>query len=74
MVRRNNEIWMICLLIVAGLTMAISACAQNAAPINKDGSGSAIKGYDTVAYFTKGKPVKGMYEFSFEWKGGMRLF
>ncbi len=27
----------------------------------------AIKGYDTVAYFTEGKPVKGKKEFSYEY-------
>ncbi len=28
-------------------------------PINKTSDGVAIKGYDPVAYFTDGKPVKG---------------
>jgi len=27
----------------------------------------AIKGYDPVAYFTAGKPVRGAAEFEFEW-------
>jgi hypothetical protein len=27
----------------------------------------AIKGYDPVAYFTDGKPVRGMPEFEYEW-------
>jgi YHS domain-containing protein len=27
----------------------------------------AIKGYDTVAYFTDGKPVKGRSEFAYTW-------
>lgn len=27
----------------------------------------AIKGYDTVAYFTDGKPVKGKSEFAYTW-------
>jgi YHS domain-containing protein len=31
--------------------------------------GVAIMGYDTVAYFTEGKAVKGSEEFSFEWLG-----
>ena len=29
-------------------------------------SSDAIKGYDTVAYFTENKPVKGKSEFSLE--------
>jgi YHS domain-containing protein len=31
--------------------------------------GVAIMGYDTVAYFTDGRPVKGSEEFSYEWLG-----
>jgi YHS domain-containing protein len=31
--------------------------------------GVAIMGYDTVAYFTDGKAVKGSDEFSYEWLG-----
>lgn len=32
-------------------------------------SGIAIRGFDTVAYFTKGKPVKGSEDFAVEWSG-----
>ena len=35
--------------------------------INTNWRGVAIKGYDPVAYFTLGKPVKGSDEFEFEW-------
>jgi YHS domain-containing protein len=35
--------------------------------INSDISGVAIKGYDTVAYFTEGRAVKGKSEFSYSW-------
>jgi YHS domain-containing protein len=72
--RRKKEIWMFFILITAGLTMAFSACAQARTPINTDDSGVAIKGYDTVAYFTNGNPVKGSEKFSFMWKGGKWLF
>jgi YHS domain-containing protein len=33
----------------------------------------AIKGYDTVAYFTEGKALKGTEDFTFSWHG-MRWF
>lgn len=36
--------------------------------------GFAIKGYDTVAYFTAGKPVKGDKRFSHSYKGATWLF
>ncbi len=32
-------------------------------------SSTAIKGYDTVAYFTQDKAVKGNKKYQFEWKG-----
>jgi YHS domain-containing protein len=32
-------------------------------------SNEAIKGYDAVAYFTEGKPVKGLDEFSIDYMG-----
>ena len=31
--------------------------------------GVAILGYDPVAYFTEGRPVKGSAEFSYDWLG-----
>ncbi len=31
--------------------------------------GTAIEGYDVVAYFTDGKPVEGSKDHSVEWKG-----
>ena len=37
-------------------------------------SNKAIRGYDTVAYFTENKPVEGSEEFSFEYKGAQWLF
>ena len=36
--------------------------------INKDAEGVAILGYDTVAYFTEGRPVKGSPDFEYVWQ------
>lgn len=57
------------LLVVAGV---IDASAQSAEIFVKDGA--AIGGYDVVAYFTEGKPVKGFDEFSITWKNVKWLF
>ena len=38
---------------------------------NKDG---AIQGYDPVAYFEQGKPVKGKQSFKFKWMGADWFF
>jgi YHS domain-containing protein len=43
-------------------------------PINKNWKGIAIKGYDPVAYFILGKPVKGKSEFEYKWKGAKWRF
>jgi hypothetical protein len=40
----------------------------NAVPIATDSSGTAIKGYDSVAYFTEGRAMKGKKEFAFSWQ------
>jgi YHS domain-containing protein len=37
-------------------------------------SNNAVSGYDTVAYFTDGKPVKGSEQFKTEYKGATWLF
>jgi hypothetical protein len=49
-------------LLVAGSSFAIASRSNAAerAPL-------AIKGYDPVAYFTDGKPKRGLPEFEYEW-------
>jgi len=37
-------------------------------------TGIAIRGYDSVAYFSDNKPVKGSEEFAFDWNGAKWLF
>lgn len=39
-----------------------------------DPSGIAIRGFDTVAYFTQGKPVEGADEYSVDWMGATWKF
>ena len=41
---------------------------------NVDSANVAIHGYDTVAYFTDGKPTKGNNEFEYEWEDARWLF
>ena len=37
-------------------------------------SGIAIRGYDTVAYFTEGRPMEGSDEFTTDWQGATWKF
>jgi YHS domain-containing protein len=48
--------------LIATCSMAISLC-----PAVAQTSPVAIKGYDPVAYFTDGKPVRGLPEIDYEW-------
>ncbi len=50
------------------------ACSSVLAPVNSGSDGIAIKGYDPVAYFIMGKPVKGDDTFTYEWNGARWLF
>ena len=70
-------------LAAAALAVASVASALAAEPINTleksglfgyDPSGIAIRGYDTVAYFTEGAPVEGSEEFTAEWQGATWRF
>lgn len=66
--------------VLAGLLFATAASAAEP-PINtlKDSilggrTDTAINGYDTVAYFTMGKPVKGQDALATEWMGAKWKF
>jgi hypothetical protein len=52
--------------VLAALLTASAAVAGER--INKDADGIAILGYDTVAYFTDGQPVKGSPDFEYVWQ------
>lgn len=43
-------------------------------PINKTSYGAAIKGYDPVAYFINGKPIRGSRRFEYGWMGAKWYF
>ena len=56
------------------LALLIPSAALAIDPVNKSRGGVAIKGYDPVAYFEKGEPVKGSKEFQHEWQGATWRF
>ncbi len=59
------------LLFISTLLFAISA--QAVEPVYSSW-GKAIKGYDTVAYFTESKPVKGDKNYQVAWNGATWYF
>jgi len=56
----------------AGLSAAPSARAD--APVFYTAGGAAIRGYDTVAYFNVGEPVRGQQDITVMWKGAVWQF
>lgn len=74
---RKTTAYLHMLIIVLGAAVAVSivACEPvQVAPANKTPEGIAIKGYDPVAYFLDGKPVKGSDEFTHLWRGAVWKF
>ena len=72
MIRTRETISKICVgvIFISSLLLA----AQMGAKINKTSTGLAIKGYDAVAYFEDGRPVKGDAAYQFQWNGATWRF
>lgn len=61
-------------------TIGHASAAERINTLEKQGlfsyepSGVAIRGYDTVAYFTEGQPVEGSDEYTTDWEGATWKF
>lgn len=55
-------------------TLALPLAAQTKTLLNLDKTGLALQGYDPVAFFTEGKPVKGKPEFPARHNGALYYF
>ena len=53
--------------LIASVLFTFSS-AYAVTPVN-NAPGVTLKGYDTVAYFTEGKPVRGNERYQYEWMG-----
>jgi len=64
------------LTVLFALALGVTGAALAAEdPVNKSRFGGvAIRGYDTVAYFAEGRPVKGRKSFEAEWNGATWRF
>jgi len=61
------------LMIVAAAMTATCSTAETVA-LNTDKSGSALRGYDAVAYFAVSNAVKGDAKYAYVWNGAKWLF
>jgi hypothetical protein len=64
---RRGAVQLVALAAAAAFAMGTSAAIAEDTPL-------AIKGYDPVAYFTLGKPTKGVPEFAYDWDDHRYLF
>jgi len=65
------------ILLLAASSLALAAAPYNTLKrglISDSPTGVAINGYDTVAYFTDKKPVKGSETHAYQWMGANWLF
>lgn len=58
----------------AALALTAGAYAAKQPQVNVDRSGSAVKGYDVVAYVTEAKPTEGSATFETTWNGAKWRF
>ncbi len=70
--KKKTRILSVCCALLSIFVLIVSCKPKD--PINMSSDGIAIKGYDAVAYFTMGKPVKGDAQYTYEWKGAKWLF
>ena len=61
-------------LIVCAVVTLTAIAFATVDPVNKSFTGTALKGYDAVAYFKAGRPVKGSDEFRHDWNGAKWYF
>jgi len=61
-------------LLYVGALIAFAALAPAGEVVNIDKNGQALQGYDPIAYFTDGKPVKGSPQFTASYKGATYQF
>lgn len=63
-ISRREAVGLVAVVAGSSLVTAIPSAVAQGIPL-------AIKGYDPVAYFTDGKPMRGVAEIEYEW-GGLR--
>jgi hypothetical protein len=69
MIRRH---WISVLCVTALAVAAVAAAAKP--PVNLSRGGLALRGHDTVAYFTEGRPVPGDAAYEHRWNGAVWRF
>ncbi len=66
--------WVLSAVCAAFLFMQPVVAGSDQSLLNKDANNVAIEGYDTVAYFTEDRAVKGNPQFIFDWQDARWYF
>src|SRR5690242_3849729 len=74
MVMQRSQFLLVSMSVIGGLIVGSGLAASLVDPVDKDGKGIAIKGYDPVAYFTQSRPVKGTSSFTHSYMGATWWF
>jgi hypothetical protein len=64
-----KRVWLVTMVFISLLSVASAQKSPIYAP-----KGVAVDGYDAVAFFTQGKPVKGSSLYALNWSGAQWLF
>lgn len=59
--------WILLAVYATLIPVSLAGAESEESLLNKDANDVAIEGYDTVAYFTEERAVKGSKEYEFEW-------
>ena len=66
--------WTIVLSLIAITTASVLALAGSQPGLNVSRGQLALRGYDAVAYWIHGRPIRGAAEFEHRWNGGLWRF
>jgi hypothetical protein len=72
--RRASRATLLALATALALSVLAVPATRAGEPVYKSWFGTAIRGYDPVAYFTDGHPVEGSSDFTFDWHGATWRF
>lgn len=64
----------IIIFVITAISFAACSRTEGVSKINVDANGTAIRGYDTVAFFAGNNAVKGNPAFEYAWNGAKWIF
>jgi YHS domain-containing protein len=66
--KKQNSFFAVLVVVLGFVPFNAALAAEAQGPYRSDFFGTAVEGYDVVAYFSQSKPVKGERKYSTEWQ------